>query len=138
MVGDNDVLPGKVAASPGAPPLPLARAVVGRPERAEQRDDKVFRQRVPNEPDPAPSGRGEEPRGVDPRHDGAAAAAGRPGQGRERGPAVAEAVPGVAVEGTGRGVERRRGGLRRGDPAAVVRVGERGAAGERLRRRGGR
>lgn len=102
MVSDDDVLLGEVASAPRATPLPLAGAVVRRAERAEERDNEVLRQRVPHEPNPSPPGSGQEPRGVDPRHDGAAAAGGRPGERRELGPAVAEAVPGIAVEGAGR------------------------------------
>ena len=134
MVGDDDVLPGKVPSAPRASPLPLARAVVRRAERAEQRDNEVLGQRVPHEADTSSPGRGQEPRGVDPRDDGAAAAGGCPGERRELGAAVAEAVPGVAVEGAGWGVERWRRGGRGRHPPPVGRIGERGAAGERLRR----
>lgn len=134
MVGNDDVLPGKVPSAPRASPLPLARAVVRRAERAEQRDNEVLRQGVPHEPDPSAPSCGQEPRGVDPRDDGAAAAGGCPGERRKFGAAVAEAVPGVAVEGAGRGVERWRRQGRGRHPPAVGRIGERGAAGERLRR----
>ena len=134
MVGDDDVLPGKVPSAPRASPLPLARAVVRRAERAEQRDNEVLRQRVPHEADTSAPGRGQEPRGIDPRDDGAAAAGGCPGERRELGAAVAEAVPGIAVEGAGWGVERWRRGGRGRHPPPVGRIGERGAAGERLRR----
>jgi hypothetical protein len=134
VVGDDDVLPRKVPSAPRASPLPLARAVVCRAERAEQRDNEVLRKRVPHEPDPSAPGRGQEPHGVDPRDDSAAAAVGCPGERRELGAAVAEAVPGVAVEGAGWGVERWRRGGRSRHPPAVGRIRERGAAGERLRR----
>jgi hypothetical protein len=135
VVRDDDVIPGEVAAAPRAPPLPLARAAVRRPERAQQRHDQVLRQRVPHEPDPPPPGHGQELRGVDPRDGAAAAAGGRPGERGDGWAAVAGAVPGVAVEGAGGGVERRRQGLPGGDPAAGGGVGGGGAAGERLRLR---
>lgn len=125
MVRDDDVIPGEVAAAPRAPPLPLARAAVRRPERAQQRHDQVLRQRVPTSRSAAPAA------ARNPRRrssDGAAAAAGgRPGERGDGWAAVAGAVPGVAVEGAGGGVERRRQGLRCGD-----------SSGRRWRRRGRR
>jgi len=101
--GDGDVVPGEVAAAPGAAALPPARAGVGGAERAEQRDGEVLGQRVPDEADAAAPGGGEERRGVDPRDDAGAAGAarGRPGERGQRRAAVAEAVVRAPVERAG-------------------------------------
>lgn len=111
MVRHGDVILGEVTTPPRLPPLPLGRPRIRRPQSAEERDQEVLVQGVSDEPDPLPSDGFEERRRVD-AGEGAGAATGGPGPGVDAahvGPVVAEAVPGVAMEGAGGVVERGAG-----------------------------